>query len=135
MGAVTDLNFSRGGDLIIERYLRMRVMINVHSNLLPGCFQIKDDSSLSLLRFKYECLTDICFKCSSFLHKDVCNEIQKSFLFDNNIRTPALGSCTKANLNREALVLPILRNKNIIRDFPLDFQSIKLTTLKPPQSP
>lgn len=59
LGIVTDLDFSGDGNLIIERFLRMRVLININSNLLPGCFQIKYDNSLSWPQFSYERLTDI----------------------------------------------------------------------------
>lgn len=59
---------------------------------------------------------------------------KKKIIFDDNLKSPALGIWLKANLNREALALLVLRKKNVIRAFPLDFQSIKLNVLKPPQS-
>lgn len=110
----------------------MRVPVNTSSNLLPGCFQIKEDNSLFWLQLRYERHTDVCFKCGSFLHKDItCNEPQKAFHFNNDTKSSGLGPQLKTNLNKEAHVLPILRNKFIVLKSNLDFQSIKLTSNLP----
>lgn len=130
LGTVTNLDFSGDRNLIIKRYLRMRVPVNTSSNLLPGCFQIKEDNSLSWLQFRYEIVADVCFKYGSFLHKDItCAETQKTFHFDNDTKTPALGPLT---LIKKLMSYPFFKNKFIVLNSNLDFQSTKLLSLLSP---
>lgn len=71
MGTVIEVDLAGNDNAILEKYLKNRVEINVTSNLILGCFQIKNDNSISYILFKYECLPDFCFNCGSFVLKDL----------------------------------------------------------------
>lgn len=49
LGTIMDINLSDNGNLIIEKYLRARVLINVNSNVKASYFQTKEYGSLSWL--------------------------------------------------------------------------------------
>ncbi|KAF3443803.1 hypothetical protein FNV43_RR13493 [Rhamnella rubrinervis] len=61
--------------MVAQCYLRVRIDVQVEHPLPPGFFQAQDDGLERWIQFKFERLSDFCFKCGMFDHVIGCCSI------------------------------------------------------------
>ncbi|XVF29188.1 hypothetical protein REPUB_Repub15cG0098700 [Reevesia pubescens] len=58
------------------KYLRVRIMINITKPLKNGSYITLGDEGKTLVAFKYERLSDLCYVCGKLIHHESkCNMV------------------------------------------------------------
>lgn len=82
LGTVIDIVFSNNENPIIEKYLRLRVLINVNSNIKLGYFHSKKDGSVYWFQFRFDRFPDFYFKCFFLYYiKNIIALTSKKFFY------------------------------------------------------
>lgn len=103
LGKVTEADCAGNDNSILEKYLRLKVEIDVNTNIISYSFHIKNDNSFILIQFRFERIPDFFFNCGSFIHKELmCAGNLKEFMFEGNHKVLALGNWVKASLNKDS---------------------------------